>query len=633
MRINAVVWLLLILTAGGFRVESAHGRSLSEDEQLVRVGTGAFSEGFYDIAEREFETFIKDYANHSKFYDVCYLFGKTLLYRGKLKEARAAFSKITTEPNKFEYTDYALFWLAVIEMRLGNLEEAKKQLLWIIKKFPKFVWTDYSHYFLGELELRSNRFTQAESCFRNASLFSKNRELIQSSFFWLGILSWKRRDFGAAADYFHTVWNHSQFLPREYRGYVLLWLAEAELRLGKFDEAKMSYKAFSERFENDPSILEVSWKMGLCEYRLGNADRAIDIFESFRGQSKDTQLILFTHYLRGEILLAKGDYGSSIRELNALLNKPQANGLRGGALLLLYWDYVHLGELDEEANRIFQRLQKLDHFEDEKMVVQYLNAEMTSLQGRIPDSLPYFFNIVNTSYRERVLFQIGRGYFFEQKFREAVTNLDILSLEYPNSKYREESIFIKGECLTQLGNVDQALGTYELLLKDTRSPLWQLLGLTQMGNIYLSRHENDKAEVAFKRILQSTEDHPLRFNAALQLGNLYSREENISGAVHCYSLVLKGNRLEFFGEVYFRLGELFHRQGKYDKALACYQAAIRHAKENSSWFFLSQLETGNLQRRREKYDEAKKSYLTVFGHCKDEEINRAAEELLNRLEL
>jgi tetratricopeptide (TPR) repeat protein len=96
-------------------------------------------------------------------------------------------------------------------------------------------------------------------------------------------------------------------------------------------------------------------------------------------------------------------------------------------------------------------------------------------------------------------------------------------------------------------------------------------------------------------------------------------------------MVLKGNMRELFGEVYFRLGEIFYQEGKYEKALASFEAAMRYLKESSSWFFLTQLEIGNLQRRGGKYEEAKRSYMIILDHSKDEEINKAVKELLNHL--
>jgi hypothetical protein len=59
---------------------------------------------------------------------------------------------------------------------------------------------------------------------------------------------------------------------------------------------------------------------------------------------------------------------------------------------------------------------------------------------------------------------------------------------------------------------------------------------------------------------------------------------------------------------------------------------MQYLKETSSWFFLTHLEIGNLKRRGGKYEEAKKSYLIILDQSKDEEIKKAARELLNRME-
>jgi tetratricopeptide (TPR) repeat protein len=191
---------------------------------------------------------------------------------------------------------------------------------------------------------------------------------------------------------------------------------------------------------------------------------------------------------------------------------------------------------------------------------------------------------------------------------------------------------MKGECLIQLGNLDHALGTYDLIVRQNRNNPWQLFALTQLGSIYFSRDENDKAEVLFKRIIHDFPNHPLFSHAALQLGNLYFKKKNIVEAISYYSIVLKGNILELFGEASFALGEIFYQQGKYEKALTNFETAIQYLKETSLWFFLTQLEIGNLQKKWGKYEEAKKSYRIVIDHSKDEEIKKAAKELLDHME-
>jgi len=623
--------LFMVLMSNILSVQRLFSKNITEEDQLILVGIGAYKDGFYDIAEKQFSQFVRDYPNHGKVYDVSYLLGKTFLNKGKLKEARKVFLKIIHESKNFEHMDYAFFWAAAIEMKLGNGGEAQRLLLSMINKFPKFEWLDHSYFLLGLLDFGSNRPIQAESSFEKVSLLSKSNQLIRSSWFWLGLLSYKKKNYEAAANYFKAVWEEPEGVPREYLRHALLWLGESQLKLARFHDVKQNYQTFQEHFKNDPLIPEVYWRLGFCEYRLGNTKDSIEILQTFRKENKDSPLVPYVHYLLGEIYLIHGDHASSVKELNIVLNQPKGNPLLGITTLIVFWNYVHLGDA-EGANRIFQRLQKLSHFEDEKAFMQWLIAQRMSSEGRITDSLPYYFNILNTGFRERALFQIGKGYFFEGKFREAITNLDILLLEFPDSRYMEESLFLKGECLSRLGNLDQALEAYEFILKQNRSDLWQLFALMQVGSIYFSRDEPQRVEMALKKVLRDFPRHPLIYHAAFQLGNLYFRQKNIVEAISYYSMALDGNVVELLGEASFALGEIFYQQGHYDKALNSFQTAIGHLKETSLCFFLSQLEIGNLQKRRGRYEEAKKTFKIVLDHAKDEEVRRAAKELLSQTE-
>jgi len=630
-RKTAFCLFLSVVVWGFFLIPESHSKTLNEDEQLIWVGTGAFKDGFYDIAERQFTNFISNYPKHARVFDIYYLLGRTLVIKGKLKEARTVFSKIINEAKSFENMDDTLLGMAELEMRLGNRDEAAKLLLSIIKRYPKFDQIDHSYYLLGLLELGSNQLTVADSTFKKVSQYSKNNELIRSSQFWLGLLSFRQGQYETAAGYFQTLWENPKSLPPGYLKYALFWLGESQLKLGRMNEANRYYQIFHDRFKNDPLVAEIAWRVGFCEYQLGNIKNAIEAFQLFKNQFKDSPLLLSTYYFLGKMLLINGDYLSSIKELNFILNASQGNSWGGISLLTLYWDYIQLSER-EGANRIFQRLQKSDHLEDEKIFIQWLNAEMFYTEGEVSESLPYYFNILNTRFREKALFQIGKGYFLENKFRESITNLDILLLEFPNSKYLEEGLFIKGECLAKSGNSDQALETYRLLARQYKKNVWHLFALTQMGSVYSFRSEQDKAENAFKKVLEDFPNHPLFYHAALQLGNLNFSKKNIVEAVHYYSIVLKGNILELFGQAYFSLGEIFYQQGKFEKALQTFETAMRYLEGTSSWFFLTHLEIGNLKRRGGKYEEAKKSYLIILDQSKDEEMKKAAKELLSRME-
>lgn len=605
-------------------------RNSSEEEKILTVGVGAFRDGFDEIAEKQFSQFLSDYPNHPVSLEVCYLLGKTLLNRGKWKEAKTAFAKVVHQNKNVESADYALFWLAVAEVNLGNAESARQALLSLVQRFPTFDWVDYAYYLLGRLDLRS-RPLHAESSFKKASLLSKHQELIRSSYFWLGILSTKQKNYETALAYFQKVTGDAPALTREYSKVALFWRGEVQLKLGQWKEAHTSYRMFYERFPHDPLAPEVYWRMGFCEYRQGNLKEAIEVFQSFKKHYRGSPLLSYTQHLLGEIFLIRGDISSSIKELESAFNHSQGNLWWGISALTLYWSHVHQGNLDE-ANKVSQKLQKATHYEDEKTFIQWLNAEMVFSEGRIPDALPYYFNILNTGLRERALFQIGKGYFQDHKFRESLTNLDILLLEFPTSRYLEESLFMKGKCLVQMGDLTQAYAVFDSLIKREHHSLWQLFALAEIGSVALGRHETHQAESAFKRIIERFPDHPLSYHAALQLGLLSFKKRNFGEALSYLSRVLKGDLQVLVGKAYFTLGEIFYLQGKYEKAFANYETALAHLSENSLSFVLAQLEIGNLQKRWGKYEEAKKAYQAAFDGSKDEEIKKAAQELLKLLE-
>ncbi len=117
--------LLLLLLAEVSGPSSCFSRTLSEDEQLIRVGVSAFQDGAYDIAERQLSAFVKNFPGHPKVNDAIYLLARTQLLQGKLKEANGLFSRIIHESRSADSMDYVLFWAAQTEMRLGNQEAAR----------------------------------------------------------------------------------------------------------------------------------------------------------------------------------------------------------------------------------------------------------------------------------------------------------------------------------------------------------------------------------------------------------------------------------------------------------------------------------------------------------------------------
>jgi len=626
-----ILFFLVILLLSLISYSYLYSKNLTDDEQFIKAGIGAYRDGLFEISEKQFEIFLKEYPNHPKIFEVSYLLGKSLFNKGKYSEAKNVFSKIINDGKNFDFIDYCFFWVGFIELKLGNIEEARKNLLILIKNFPKFDLIDYTYYFLGIINFKLNRLSQAESSFKKVIQLSKKNELVLLSLFWIGITSFKDRNFEASSNYFKKVLEDEASLPESYSKVALFWYGENQIKLKNFYEAKKIFKTFSERFKNDPLLPDAFFKIGYCEFRLNHFGEALKTFQSFQEQFKDLPFILNTRYILGRILNTIGDYPASNREINFILTRKEDIPLRGFSLLILFCNYINLGQI-EESNRIFQRIQKMNHSEELKIFSQWINAESMFYSGKILDSIPYYFNLLGSNFRERSLYKIAKGYFFENKFREALTNIDILLFEFPNSNYFDEILFIKGECLIQLGSLDQALEIFNGMVEKKRNPIWSPIALTRIGTIYQLKMYNDKAIDVFRRIIDEYPYHPLSSHAAIQLGNLFFRQKKMSEAIIYFTLVLKGNLSDLFGQAYFAIGEIFFSQGRYDKAQKSFQEALRYLSTDSLLFFLTQLEIGNLHRIWGNYEDAKRSYQIILSKSKDDEIKKVAKEFLSYIE-
>ena len=263
-------------------VRESLSKSLNEDDQLIHVGLGAFQDGFYDIAEKHFSLFIRNFPNHGKTNEVSYLLGRTFLFQGKWKEAKAAFSRLVYDTKTFESIDYALFWMAQIEMKLGNPEASRRWLVSLLKNHPKFEWSDLAYYLLGCIDAEANRWNLSQGSFKKVLTLSKREEIVRGASFWLGMASLKQDDAQRATLYLRPFRDESRPLPEAYAKGALCGLGEAQLKLGLYEEAGRTYEAFCERFKQEPLIPDLSWRIGFCAYRSGKLREALELFRAFQ---------------------------------------------------------------------------------------------------------------------------------------------------------------------------------------------------------------------------------------------------------------------------------------------------------------------------------------------------------------
>ena len=410
-------------------------------------------------------------------------------------------------------------------------------------------------------------------------------------------------------------------------------LAEIRLRLSRYEKARQAYLIFTRLFPKDTLYADVLFGLGWSQYQSGDTEEAIQTYLQFKERFSDSKLLPEVRFRMGEMYLQQEDYTKALEEFKGVVQDFSQNARFGQSLLYMGWCYLNVGEF-EEAAKISHKILKLPAHEREKYLSQLILGEIYFHENRYSEALPYYFNLINIpEYRENGLFKMAQCYFYEGKFKDALTNIGILILEYPDFKNMQELLFIRGEASSKLENFDLAIRSYQEITKANKTGKWTTHALFNLGKIYILRRDLEKVKEVFHRLIEDFPNSPLSPLAAFRLGTIYFNEGNEEKALDAYTLALNTDDKRVLAESYFRCGEIYFKQANYSKAMENFRAIEGNFKAQTPWYELAQFEVGNIQRQLGKITEAKAVYKKMLKDSKDPELKGTIQKMLDELEV
>ena len=612
---------------------SVASASSTSQEKLLTIAIGAFNDELYDFAEDQFEKYIESYPHSPNIDRVYYLLGRTYYLQGKLFEAKEVFHKVVHEFSSFGQMGNAIFWLGRTWLELGNQEEAVKYYRKLVLRYHENEHLGKAYFDLGYIYMQWNRYVEAEYYLKELISRPITDDSIIQVQYWLGIIFFNQGRYSEAENQLDKLVSNPTSSRKPFFREALFLLAEIRLRLSRYEQAKHAYLRFIRLFANDTLSPDVLYGLGWSQYRSGDAQGAIQTYLQFKKRFPDSKLLPEVRFRLGEIYLQLEDYTKALEEFKGVVQDFPQNPSFGQSLLYMGWCYLNLGQF-EEAAKVSHEILKLPSHEKEKSLSQLLLGEVYFHENRYPEALPYYFNLINIpEYRENALFKMAKCYFYEGKFKDALTNIEILTLEYPDFENMEELLFIKGEASSKLEDFDLAISSYQLIIKANKTRKWTAHALFNLGNIYVLRRDLEKVKEVFHRITEDFPGSPLSPIASFRLGIIYFDEGNFEKALDAFALALNADDKRVLAEAYFRRGEIYFKQANYAKAMENFKTIEGQLKDQMPWYELAQFELGNIQRQLGKIGEAKTAYKKVLDDSKDPELRDITQKMLDELEM
>jgi len=312
METRRIALLSLALAALAFGAASP-AAGLSEADRLWLVGSQAFDDRIYGLAERALVRFVRAYPDEPRTPAAVLLLAKTRLALGALEEALDAFRLAQRFPSPPGQPGEARFWEGEILYRLKRYAEAQVAYEGVLRE-PASALVPDALYGLGFASLEQNQPERAVRTFRRL------------------LAGW----------------------PSHPRAPALVYqLARTLADLNRPDDVRSLLEGYESAYPDSPWLTDALYLRGWSQLTMGQPDGASASLAAFLARAPDHDLAPQARLYLAEALWRQGKKADGLRQLHALVEASSS------AAPILYESGLLARRFDSpgDAERAWRRLQ------------------------------------------------------------------------------------------------------------------------------------------------------------------------------------------------------------------------------------------------------------------------------------
>ncbi len=629
-----------------------------EAEVLLILGRCRASAGANDEAADHFRRILKRYPEHDLADDAaCFLAEALYASRAFSKVANPCEILIERWPDSPRRERAELF-RGFADMALEHYGEGIQHFEAMLKRFPKGEHADqvsllYAKclHLSGALQKATHQYReiieQGEAQFVPDALFGLARLLYEddrlddSGVLLKGLLKrYKDHDLQSPAHlllgriYFQQDKNDlalRQFqqlakLAPAYRDDAAYWSAKCAFQQGKYRQTERQLAEAVEQYKESELLPQMIYDRAVSLLRLDRDEDAIEILNAFLDGFPEDKLAPNARYAIASSQHERARY-DECRETCGDFVKQHPKHRLLAAVRFLAAENEYLAGRNEEA--VEQYGQFLDEYnEDERASVARYRLGMGLYRlGRFDEAKPYLdqSTIVVEEHPEfaPALRALGEGYFQNEDWSEAESNLTAYLGQHPDDASRSDVLLKLGLARSHQDNPDGAREAFELLLElDADSPQ-HLQGMFELGQVLVKTNHPSRAKQMFLEVIKQGDDTRYAPYAFEHLGVLAMKEAVYPEAAIYFENAAhtsRGTKRE--STLRYQQGLAWYEAGDFEKAGECFLQIARDFPDDT----LTPAATGRYAltlARRQRDDEATLALTRVldqFSEDLDDEL-------------
>ncbi|HIP31654.1 MAG TPA: tetratricopeptide repeat protein [Crocinitomicaceae bacterium] len=429
-------------------------------EENYRLGYAYFKSGSYNKAIRLFDKVkkVKDSLGQVSFYHI----GESMLKLDNLVSARSGFEGAAFIDKDPVIQEDALYNYAILSYKLdiNPYDEAVEAFEMYLNKYPDSERKEDVYQYLVNVYMTTNNYPKAlTSLDKIPNKDIRLKTAYQVIAFNQGVQRFQNSNYPGAISSFNLVKKYP--VDPAISGKAVYWIADANYRLNKYNEAIQGYKSFA-------------------------------IMPSVREKEMQTE----AHYNVGYAYLKKEELTKSIEAFRIYLqNNPANKHKQADAFMRIADSYFVLKENDLAIKNYQDALALKSGYEDQAL---FYMAKTYGYKGETQTKITRLLDIVNnykeSKYLQLAVYEIAESYLAEGELTKAMEYYKKIIFDYPSSQLVVESKINVADIYFKQGDYVRAESGYKEVLAnntDTKVCARVVRGLV---DIYKASQQTDKVD-------------------------------------------------------------------------------------------------------------------------------------------
>ena len=536
------------------------------NNDYYQLGYAYYKQNDYENAITQFNKIIagRDLVAQNAYYHL----GESYLKTEKKQQALNAFKNASEMDFDKKIQEDANLNYAKLSYEIGNSYQSVPDVLAnFLQKYPNSTEKVEIESLLINSYITSKNYRGALELLEKNK--SSNRAAYQKVTFYRGLELYTDASYRAALDMF----KKSIAEPRDakFSARATFWKGETEYVLDQYNEALISFKqfiAFPES-KSTPEYKNINYNIAYTYFKQKEYDQAATFFQNFIDQVKNDNTRLNDAYLRlGDSRFVTTKYWPAMEAYNKAIDLNGVDSDYAFYQKAISYGFVERnGKKIEDLNKFISSYPKSQLRDDAMFELgnTYVIEKKNDLAIQTYDRLLTEYKA--GSYSSRALLRQGLIYYNAENNAKAIAKFKAVASEYPRTPESLEAVASARLAFMDMGKVDEyatwvrTLDFVEVTDADLDNDTYQAA-----EKLYLQNNAKPALSALTSYIAKFPNGlHAVKAN--FYAGQLYFNDGLEDNAATNYENVISRPRSEFTEQSLARLGQIYIKKAKQDKAI------------------------------------------------------------------